>query len=196
MPRSVSHAHRSRSRIPRSRHIGLSGTVSTSGSSPGIRVQAAGTAFFQGIFINCTVVDATGSSFFCPPVTLPDWDYAGCTSLELRADAAFANQQSLTGWDAATNANFVDTMRLLAIEVVDENGQPIPGLQYAVTDAQGTPIITIPNVVPVTTTTTALPGGATTTTLPGGCIDAATTRSSLRSPPATPERSLRSSRPR
>jgi len=151
-------------------HIGLTGTTSASASDPVILVQAFGVARFQGAPIQCS-----GTSL-CEPVTVPQFDPAGCTSLELRADAAFSSVQNVTGWDGEVVANFADTMTLLAIEGLDENGQPIPGLQFSATDAQGMPIITFPNVVPPSTTTTTTAPGATTTTtiIPGGCAVQAT----------------------
>jgi hypothetical protein len=140
-------------------HIGLTGTASNSGSNPGILAQAFGTVRFNGVLIQCT-------GDVCDPVVVPSFDPAGCTTLDLRADTAFANQQNLTGWDADAVADFADTLKLVAIEALDEHGQPVPGLQYSITDDQGTPIFTFPNTPPAsTTTTTTLPGSDTTTTL-------------------------------
>lgn len=153
--------------------IGLSGTAAKSPAPAGILVQAFGTAFFNGIPIQCA-----GDSI-CS-VEVSNFVPGSCNTLRLRADAAFANQAGVTGWDAEATADFADTLRLLAIEPLDENRQPIPGQQYSLTDAQGTPVYAVPTspasssttTLPSgsTTTTTTRPGGATTTTtLPGEC---------------------------
>ncbi len=144
--------------------IGLSGTASKTTAPAGILVQAFGTVFFNGVPIQC-VGDSVCS------VEVSNFVPGSCNTLRLRADAAFANQASVTGWDAEATADFADTLRLLAIEPLDENGQPIPGQQYSLTDAQGTPVYAVPtSPTSSSTTTTTLPGGTTTTTtLPGGC---------------------------
>ncbi len=155
-------------------HIGLGGTSSHSASNAGILTQAFGTAYFNGIPIQCL-----GS--FCNPVVVSNFVPGSCNTLRLRADAAFANQQSLTGWDAEADADFADTLKLLAIEPLDANEQPIPGLQYSLTDGQGTALFTYPvttsstttlsvDTTSTTSTATTLPaGGTTSTTLADGC---------------------------
>src|SRR5262249_47210054 len=149
-------------------HILLTGTASHSGSDARVLTQAFGSALLNGDLIQCTGDSSacgrcTGNS--CLPVEVPHWDYAGCTTLDLRAAVGFADQHGLTGWDAEAVADFADTLKLVAIEPLDDQGHTIPGLQYSITDAQGTPVFTFPQTPPPSTTTsTTLAGTGTTTT--------------------------------
>ena len=74
--------------------------------------------------------------------------------LNLRADvAAGAPFGTGGGWDAEVVADFADTMELLAIQLLDENDDPIPGVMLTATDQDGVPILTFPNEPPTATPT-------------------------------------------
>jgi hypothetical protein len=162
-------------------YIGLAGTASQSQSDPSLVVKATGVASFQFVPIQCT-----GTS--CPPVKVPNFSGSTCFALGLRTDARVTNPDGVGPFDIEAIADFSDTMELLAIEGRDENDQPIPGLEFTITDANGTPIVTLPNTPPppttttvpgpdtsTTTTTTSMPGGgATTTSMPGGGVTTTT----------------------
>jgi len=164
-------------------YIGLAGTASQSQSDPSLVVQATGVASFQFVPIQCV------ANSQCPPLKVPNFSGSTCLSLGLRTDARVTNPDGVGPFDIEAIADFSDTMELLAIEGRDENDQPIPGLEFTITDANGTPIVTLPNTppppdtstttttepgpddttttYPIATTTSAPAGGATTTSVPG-----------------------------
>ena len=57
-----------------------------------------------------------------------NWDPANGLSLNLRTDVKMFDPTLATGWDGEGVADFFDTLELLAIQLVDENDQPIPGV--------------------------------------------------------------------
>ena len=83
-----------------------------------------------------------------PPykVTVADWTPSQGFALMLRADvAAVAPFGTPGGWDAEVVADFADTLEVLAIQLLDENGDPIPGVTLTALDNNGDPLVTFPS---------------------------------------------------
>lgn len=151
-------------------NLGLSGTRAMSTNNGNVTVQAFSTVSLNGVPVQCD------GSTACAPVKVPNFDPAGGLVLSLRVDAAIANPQGASGYDAAAVADYSDTLELLAIEPRDANDQPIPGAYYTIPDVNGEPYV-IPTTPETTSTTVAGATTTTTTTLPPGCVPEATTAS-------------------
>jgi len=99
-------------------------------------------------------------------VKVEDWNVSSGFYLRLRSDVGITNFPGKTGWDAEVVADFADTLELLAIQLLDENDQPIPNVHLTVKNAAGEDV-PIPDTPPATPTPTATPPpGATTTPTP------------------------------
>lgn len=113
----------------------------------------------------------------CPPIEVRfdaaaenvwDTQYIG---LQLRAESHVVAPLGAT-FDADAIVDVRDTLKLLAIEVLDDDRQPVPGAAF-VADLGNGDVLTIPSTPPPSTTTTSsIPGGSTTTTttLPPGLV--------------------------
>ncbi len=105
-------------------------------------------------------------------VKVSGWDPSQGFRLSLRADvAAVAPFGTPAGWDAEVVADFADTLELLAIQLLDENDDPIPGVTLTALDQNGDPLVTFPNEPPgvtVTPTPTTTPMPTPTGGLGGG----------------------------
>ena len=155
-------------------NFALTGFRSQSASDASLLPEAYATASLNGLPIEC-------SADSCPPVPVPGWNGQVFT-VTLRADARVTNPQPtvLTGWDADMVADFSDTLELVAIELRDTDGHPMPDAQVWVEDGFGNRLFDIPTSVGSTTsstvttststsvtTTSTAPVGATTTIATG-----------------------------
>jgi|GEM_PF-5519504 len=134
-------------------YFGLSGTLSKTTSDPGVTVEAFSVASLQagsGGFLQCFgEVDCTPEPSV-HKITVTDWTPSSGFYLTLRSDvAAVAPGGHPGGWDAEVVADFTDTLELLAIQVLDENGDPMPDVVLTALDAKGDPLFEFPNDAPV-----------------------------------------------
>lgn len=169
-------------------NFGLSGTRFESTNNGQATVVAKGIASLNADrqrFIQCF-------ADVCEPVVVPisgNWDPGAPNGtafiVDLRTDASITAPSGVT-FDAEAIADYRDTLVLHSIELQDANGEPVPGAQLVVKDAQGQPVYTIPNTPPpaATTTTTTLSAG-TTTTLPASTTTTTTTTTSGPDPTVT-----------
>lgn len=133
-------------------YFGLSGTVSKTTSNSDVLVQAFSRATLQagsggGVQcfgeVDCTPVPQLHK------VTVSDWTPSQGFVLNLRSDvAAVAPFGTPGGWDAEVVADFADTLEILAIQVLDENGDPMPGVTLTALDTNGDPLVTFSNETP------------------------------------------------
>jgi len=133
-------------------YFGLSGTLSKTTSDAAVVVQAFSRATLQagsGGGVQCFgEVDCTPTPQL-HKVTVTDWTPSQGFVLNLRSDvAAVAPFGTPGGWDAEVVADFADTLEILAIELLDENGDPMPGVTLTALDANGDPLVTFPNEPP------------------------------------------------
>jgi hypothetical protein len=160
--------------------FGLHGVASTVKTSSEVLTMATGVATLTANSVNG--LQCTGDP--CPPirVRVPGITFAPNSDsvynyhrINLRADARAGAPVGFP-YEAEMIADFGSTLELLAIEIHDDDDNPVPGAQATILDSQGQVMLTYPNTYETTTTTlvtsTTIPGGGTTTTttLPGaGC---------------------------
>jgi len=131
-------------------YFGLSGTLQKTTTSGAVTVQAFAQATLQagtGGGVQCFgEIDCLPSS--APKkLVVTGWTPSQGFRVRLRSDvAAVAPFGTPGGWDAEVVADFADTLEILAIEVLDENDVPIPGVQLTALDGEGKPVVTFPNV--------------------------------------------------
>ena len=107
----------------------------------------------------------------CEPVRMPNFDRSMRISLRAYAAVGEGNQVPV---DAHSDGDYLNTVKVLAIELHDANDQKIPDAVVTLTDDNGNVTFTFPNTVQSTT----VPGATTTTTVPsGGCEVTATAAS-------------------
>jgi hypothetical protein len=137
-------------------------TVGRDGSTIG---NASGDVTLNGSGVPCLV----GS--VCEPVRMPNFDRSMTISLRAYAAVAEGNQVPV---DAHSEGDYLNTVKVLAIELHDANDQKIPDAVVTLTDDNGNVTFTFPNTVQATATT--VPGASTTTTTvpSGGCEVTAT----------------------
>jgi hypothetical protein len=133
-------------------YFGLGGTLSKTASDANVNIQAFASATLQagsGGGVQCF-----GETDCLPKpdpykVTVTDWMPSQGFVLRLRSDvAAVAPFGTPGGWDAEVVADFADTLEVLAIQVLDENGDPMPGVTLTALDGNGDPLVTFPNEPP------------------------------------------------
>jgi hypothetical protein len=133
-------------------YFGLGGTLSTAATDPNVLLQAFASATLQagsGGGVQCF-----GETDCLPKpdpykVMVTDWTPSQGFVLRLRSDvAAVAPFGTPGGWDAEVVADFADTLEVLAIQLLDENGDPIPGVTLTALDGNGDPLVTFPNEPP------------------------------------------------
>jgi len=130
-------------------YFGLSGTLSKTTSDASVPIQA---------FSSATLYAGSGGGVQCfgendclpdadlHKVTVTDWIPSQGFSLILRSDvAAVAPFGHPGGWDAEVVADFSDTLEIVAIQLLDENDNPIPGVTLTALDQNGDPILSFPN---------------------------------------------------
>ncbi len=148
--------------------FGLHGTVSSSVTTAAVAVDSYTVATLyagSGGGVQCF---GPGG---CPPssqqqIKVTDWDPATGFSLVLRSDVKMFNPDEVTGWDGEGVADFYDTLELLAVQLLDADDQPIPGVTLTFTDKDGQPIV-IPDTPPEpTATATSTPLATATPVLP------------------------------
>jgi hypothetical protein len=130
-------------------YFGLSGTVSKTASDPAVVTQAFSVATLSagsGGGVQCFgEIDCTPTQRV-EKLTVTDWMPSQGFSLRLRSDVAAAVPFGTPGgWDAEVVADFADTIEILAIQVLDENGDPIPGVTLTALDDNGDPLVTFSN---------------------------------------------------
>ena len=130
-------------------YFGLSGTLSKTTSNADVTIQAFSVATLQagsGGGVQCFgEVDCTPTQNV-RKVTVTDWTPSQGFVLTLRSDvAAVAPFGTPGGWDAEVVADFSDTLEVLAIQLLDENDDPIPGVTLTALDDNGDPLVTFPN---------------------------------------------------
>ncbi len=137
-------------------------TVGRDGSTIG---NASGDVYVNDDGVTCLV----GS--VCEPVRIPNFDRSMRISLRAFASVSEVNQVPV---DAHSDGDYLNTVKVLAIELHDANDQKIPDAVVTLTDDNGNVTFTFPNTVQATVTT--VPGASTTTTTapPGGCEGAVT----------------------
>jgi hypothetical protein len=133
-------------------YFGLSGTLSKTASHPNVVVQAFSVAtLYAGSqhFVQCfSDVDCTPEPSV-EKVMVTDWDPSFGFSLILRSDvAAVAQFGTPSGWDAEVVADFSDTLEILAIQVLDENGDAMKDVHLTALDGNGDPVVEFPNEAP------------------------------------------------
>ncbi len=152
--------------------FGLHGVASTVKTSNEVLTMATGVATLTANSLEG--IQCTGDP--CPPirVRVPGVTFApdGQTAynyyrVNLRADARAGAPVGFP-YEAEMIADFGSTLELLAIEIHDDDDNPVPGAQATILDSQGQVMLTYPNTYETTTTTTLPGGGTTTTTVPGG----------------------------
>jgi hypothetical protein len=145
--------------------LGLGGSA-TSSSSSGASVQA-----YPDVYVNDTSVQCLGG--VCEPFQIPNFD-GSFLRIQLWAYVA-VNEDNQVSVDATADADFVNTLTVLSIELHDGSDQRIPDAVVTLTDQNNNVTFTFPNTIQATTTSTTIPGATTTTTVPpGGCEVAAT----------------------
>ncbi len=129
--------------------FGLSGTIVSTRTNANVDVNSIAVA---------TLYAGSGGGVQCfgPTTCLPksqqsikvtNWDPTTGFSLVLRSDVKMLNPMSATGWDGEGEAEFFDTLELLAVQLVDADDQPIPGVTLTMTDGTGAEIV-IPDTPP------------------------------------------------
>ncbi len=139
--------------------LALSGTESATTTAPGrIIPEAFHTLRINGALVECSV------GALCK-IEVPEWS-SQYLRMTLRTDARVTNPEylSFAGWSAEMVSDFSNTLKLVAIELYDTNGNLIPDAQVVVGDGMGGTLFEIPTSVETTTTTTIVT--TTTTTLP------------------------------
>lgn len=131
-------------------YFGLSGTLSKSANGANVTVEAFSRATLQagtGGGVQCA------GEIDCTPepavhrVLVEDWNPSQGFRLNLRSDVAAAvPSNSPGGWDAEVVADFGDTLEILAIEVMDEQGVRMPDVVLSALDGSGTPVVEFSNV--------------------------------------------------
>jgi hypothetical protein len=130
-------------------YFGLHGTLSKTTSDSSVLIQS---------FSSATLYAGSGGGVQCfgetdclpgaptHKVTVTDWAPSDGFRLTLRSDvAAVAPFGTPGGWDAEVVADFADTLEVLAIQLLDENGDPIPGVTLTALDNNGDPLVTFPS---------------------------------------------------
>lgn len=134
-------------------YFGLTGTLSKTTTDPAVVIQAFSVAMLSagsGGGIQCFgEVDCTPARRV-QKLTVDDWVPSQGFRLNLRSDvAAVAPFGHPGGWDAEVVAEFADTLEVLAIQILDENDDPIPGIALTALDTNGDPMFTFSNETPV-----------------------------------------------
>jgi hypothetical protein len=130
-------------------YFGLSGTLVKTGGAAGVGLAAFSRATLSAGTTNAA--QCFGLEVSCIPTPEPfsmvveNWNPTTGFALYLRSDVAATGFGVPSGWDAEVVADFADTMEILSIVVMDENGVPIPGVQLTTLDSEGN-TITFPNV--------------------------------------------------
>ena len=131
-------------------YFGLHGTISESESDPNVPLQAFAVATLSTSLVGQSGVQCANTS--CPPgtvvgVKVDHWDPSAGFQLDLRADVSIVTHTA-SGYDAEVVADFGDTVELLAIQLLDDQGQPIPNVSLYIPDQNGVPIVTLPSTPP------------------------------------------------
>lgn len=129
--------------------FGLSGIISSTRTNANVAVNSFAVANLyagSGGAVQCFgPTDCSPKSQQTLKVT--NWDPAGGFSLALRSDVQMLNPTQVTGWDGEGEAEFYDTLELLAVQLVDADDHPIPGVTLTMTDGNGGTIV-IPDTPP------------------------------------------------
>jgi hypothetical protein len=130
-------------------YFGMSGTLEKAGGAAGVTLQAFSRATLSAGSTNSA--QCFGLEVSCLPTPEPytvlveDFNPTLGFALMLRSDVAAVGFGVADGWDAEVVADFADTLEVLAIELQDENGVPIPGVTLTATDGMGN-TVAIPSV--------------------------------------------------
>lgn len=132
-------------------YFGLHGTISQSGNNLSVPLQAFSVATLTTSIVGQSAIQCANTS--CPPdtvasVKLDNWDPHAGFRLDLRSDVSIVAPAGVSGYDAEVNADFGDTLDLLAIQVLDDQGQPVPNVTLYIADENGMPVLTFPNTPP------------------------------------------------
>jgi hypothetical protein len=147
--------------------FGLSGTIVNTTTDPNVATVAKSV-------VNLYAGDQTSVQCVAPTSCLPssqqtlritNWDPADGFMLALRSDVSMDAPQGSSGYDVEVVADFSDTLELLAIQLLDANDDPIPGVTLSFTDAQGT-VYVVPDTPPDPTSTSTPTPAATPSNQP------------------------------
>lgn len=150
--------------------FGLGGTLVNTKTDPDVSTAAfavsevAGSGPYQAV--QCFGVTCLPKEIV--QVKLQDWNVSSGFYLRLRSDVFMTNFGGKTGWSAEVVADFADTLELLAIQLLDENDQPIPNVHLTMKNAAGedVPIPDTPPAPEATPSPTGSAAAATPTPLP------------------------------
>ena len=138
-------------------YFGLSGQRSATTNNGNVMIQAFGVArLYAG---NGSPSVQCVADFDCIPKPDPyklvvhQFRLSDGFRVNLRSDVAAVAPFGTSGYDAEVIADFADTLELLAIQLLDENDDPIPGVALTATDENGQPVITFANEPPTATPT-------------------------------------------
>jgi hypothetical protein len=130
-------------------YLGLSGQLSKTATNGDVSVYAFAVAELDAGTLHS--IQCAGE-LDCTPrpdpykVIVEDWNPAQGFRLRLRSDVgANVAFNGPSGWDAEVVADFADTLEVVAIQILDENEVPIPGVTLTALDGEGKPIVTFPN---------------------------------------------------
>jgi hypothetical protein len=151
--------------------LGLSGTiVSTTNDASVQRTSSVQVRLYGG---NGGAIDCVGPTDCAPGVQtlkVTDFDPASTFIVTMRSDVSFTAPDGASGYDVDVVADFYDTLEVLAIQLRDENDQPIPGVTLTFSDADGN-VYPAPDTPPPptpTATPTATPTRTATSTAAAG----------------------------
>ncbi|HEY2387757.1 MAG TPA: hypothetical protein VGK30_12410 [Candidatus Binatia bacterium] len=169
-------------------YFGLSGTILNTKTDVSVTTQTFAVAHLyagSGASVQCDEINAQ-----CPPnsvmaLRVTSFQPSQHFEITLRSDVAIGAPTGVGGYDAETNTDYYDTLKLLAIQLLDDQDQPIPDVHLTFNDPDGNPH-EIPDTPPSPTpTATGLTPTPTTTPTAGGptTTPTATATPSCASPP-------------